>query len=99
MVALAIVFPDELPIRPLDEGRFECNLCLMQPVRQQIRLDLSPERLKVGSHPAQANPDFKSVIITKVSKSGLNRIGTASPDRAEVLTDTCVRTALATIWS
>jgi hypothetical protein len=58
VIALAIVLPDQLPIRPLDDRRFERYLGLLEPVRTQIGLELRGERLKVRGDLAQTDPDI-----------------------------------------
>ena len=57
MIALAIVLPDELPVALLDDGRFEGDLGLAQPVRQEIGLDHGAHRREVGRLVGQADED------------------------------------------
>lgn len=57
MIALAVVFPDELPVAFFDDRRFECDLRLAQPVRQKIGFDHGAHRREVGRILCQTNED------------------------------------------
>ena len=57
VIALAVVLPDELPVRLFDDGGLERHLALVQVVRQEIRLDVSADRLEIRRDLGEAHTD------------------------------------------
>src|SRR5580658_66406 len=55
VVALAIVFPHQLPVAFLDNGRLEGHPRVGQAMRGEVRLELSTGRSEVGRLGAQAD--------------------------------------------
>src|SRR5580700_3148810 len=57
MIALAIVFPDQLPIGLLDDGRLKGDFRLMHFMRQKVRLEVISNRRKVRRRRRETNPN------------------------------------------
>jgi hypothetical protein len=58
VIALAVVFPHQLPVAVLHDGGLEGNPRRMQPMGQQVRLDLPAGCLEVGRFGGHADEDI-----------------------------------------
>ena len=57
VIALAVVLPDQLPVRVLDDGGLERHFALLQIMRQEIRLDVAADRLEIRRDLGEAHQD------------------------------------------